>query len=69
MISLSAVARLKNLEAKVPHIKKYMSQNPEKPYTYANADLKICQYLRRHLKIIRQRFHVKTPFIFSDTCT
>ena len=31
MISLSAVARLKNLEAKIPHIKKYMSQNPEKP--------------------------------------
>ena len=31
MISLSAVARLKNLEPKMPHIKKYMSQNPEKP--------------------------------------
>ena len=31
MISLSAVARLKNLEAKMPRIKKYMSQNPEKP--------------------------------------
>ena len=31
MISLSAVARLKNLEAKIPYIKKYMSQNPEKP--------------------------------------
>ena len=31
MISLSAVARLRNLEAKIPHIKKYMSQNPEKP--------------------------------------
>ena len=31
MISLSAVARLKNLETKIPHIKKYMSQNPEKP--------------------------------------
>ena len=30
MISLSAVARLKNLEAKIPHIKKYMSQKPEK---------------------------------------
>ena len=31
MISLSAVGRLKNLEAKMPHIKKYRSQNPEKP--------------------------------------
>ena len=27
-ISLSVVARLKNLEAKIPDIKKYMSQNP-----------------------------------------
>ena len=31
MISLSARARLKNLEAKMPHVKKYVSQNPEKP--------------------------------------
>ena len=31
VISLSAVARLRNLEVKIPHIKKYMSQNPEKP--------------------------------------
>ena len=31
MISLSAVARLKNLEAKIPHIKKYICQNPKKP--------------------------------------
>ena len=31
MISLSAVLRLKNLDAKIPHIKKYMSQNLEKP--------------------------------------
>ena len=29
MVFLSAVARLKNLEAKIPHIKKYMSQNPK----------------------------------------
>ena len=31
MVFLSAVARLKNLEVKIPHIKKYMSQNPKKP--------------------------------------
>ena len=31
LVFLSAVARLKNLEAKIPHIKKYMSQNPKKP--------------------------------------
>ena len=30
MISLRAVARWQNLEAEMPHIKKYMSQNPEK---------------------------------------
>ena len=53
----------------MPHIKKYMSQNPEKPYTFANADLKICQYLRRHLKIICRRFHIKTPFTFSNMST
>ena len=31
MVFLSAEERMKNLEAKMPHIKTYMSQNPEKP--------------------------------------
>ena len=31
---------------------------------YTNADLKICQYLRLHIKIICRRFHNKTPFTF-----
>ena len=30
-ISLKVVARLKNLEVKIPYVKKYMTQNPEKP--------------------------------------
>ena len=31
-----------------------------------NADLKMCQYLRLHMKIICWRFHNKTPFNFWD---
>ena len=31
---------------------------------YTNADLKICQYLRLHMKITCRRFHAKTPFTF-----
>ena len=30
------------------------------------ADLKICQYLPLHMKIICQRFHIKAPFTFWD---
>ena len=43
-----------------------MSQNPEKPERYANADLKIYQCLRHHMKIICPRFHIKAPFTFWD---
>ena len=32
--------------------------------TYTNADLKICHYLRLHMKIICSRFHIITPFTF-----
>ena len=69
MISLSAVGRLKNLEAKIPYIKKYESKPWKTLKSYANADLKICQYLRRHMKIICRRFHIKTPFTFWNMCT
>ena len=31
---------------------------------YINADLKICQYLCLHMKILCWRFHIKTPFAF-----
>ena len=34
-----------------------------------NADFKICQYLRLHMKIICQRFRIKTPFTFWDRRT
>ena len=30
-----------------------------------NADLKICQYLRLHMKIMCRRFHIKTPLLFK----
>ena len=33
---------------------------------YTNADVKICQYLRFHVKIIYGRLHIKTPFTFGD---
>ena len=36
---------------------------------YTNADLKICQYLRIHMKIICWRFHIKTPIAFWDMHT
>ena len=36
---------------------------------YNNAYLKICLYLRLHMKIICWRFHSKTPFIFWDMRT
>ena len=36
---------------------------------YSNADLKICQYLSLHMKIICRRFHIKTPFTFWDMRT
>ena len=29
-----------------------------------NADLRTCQYIRFHIKIICRRFHIKTPFTF-----
>ena len=29
-------------------------------YRYTNVDLKICQYLRLHMKIICRRFHINT---------
>ena len=38
-------------------------------YRYTNADLKICQYLPLHMKIIRRRFHIDTPFTFWDIHT
>ena len=28
---------------------------------YTNADLKICQYPRLHMKITCRRFHIETP--------
>ena len=34
------------------------------PQRYPNADLKICQYLRPHVKIICGRFHLKAAFTF-----
>ena len=34
-----------------------------------NADLKICQYFRLHIKIICWRFHIKTSFTFWDMLT
>ena len=35
-----------------------------------NADLKICQYIRLHMKIIVcRRFHIKTPFTFWEMRT
>ena len=39
------------------------------PEKYSNADLKICQYLRLHMKLICWRFHIKTPFTFWDMRT
>ena len=33
---------------------------------YTNADLKICQYLCLHVKIIYWRFHIKVPLTFWD---
>ena len=36
---------------------------------YTNADLKICQYLRLHMKVICWKFHIKTPFTFWDMRT
>ena len=33
------------------------------------ADVKYCQYLFLHIKIICWRFHIKTPFTFWDMCT
>ena len=37
--------------------------------TYTNADLKICEYLCLHLKIMYWRFHIKIPFTFWDMRT
>ena len=39
------------------------------PQRYTNADLKVCQYLRLHMKIICWRFHIKTSFTFWDMYT
>ena len=36
---------------------------------YTNADLKICQYLRLHMKIIYWNFYIQTPFTFWDIHT
>ena len=33
---------------------------------YTNADLKICQYIRLHMKMISRRLHIKTSFTFLD---
>ena len=38
-------------------------------WRYTNTDLKICQYLRLHLKIICGKFYIRTPFTFWDMCT
>ena len=32
---------------------------------YTNADLKSCQYLRLHIKIISWRLHIKAPLLFE----
>ena len=32
------------------------------PIKYTNANMKICQYLRLHIKIIYQRFRIIVPF-------
>ena len=39
-----------------------------KLYRYTNADLKICQYLYLHMKIICWRSHIKTAFT-CEICT
>ena len=31
-----------------------------------NADLKICQYLLLHMKMIYWKIHIETPFTFWD---
>ena len=36
-------------------------------HRYTNADLKICQYIHLHKKIICQRFHIKT-LLRSEIC-
>ena len=48
-ISVSAVAKSKNLEAKIPHIKTYLSQNPEKPYPLSSS------LYENNLRIIRMK--------------
>ena len=37
-----------------------------KCWWYTNANLKICQCIRLHMKIICWRFHIKTPFTCWD---
>ena len=38
-------------------------------YRYSKADLKICQYLPLHTKMICWRFRIKTRFTLRDMCT
>ena len=38
----------------------------ERVQRYTNANMKICQFLRLLMKIICWRFHIKTPFTFSE---
>ena len=41
----------------------------ETNWRYTNADVKICQYFRLHMKIIWWKFHIKTCFTLWDMCT
>ena len=53
--------------------RKWLSTSSHNPsdlsQRYANADLKILQYLCLHMEIICWRFHIKTPFTFWNMCS
>ena len=73
-----SVQMWKNTDQKKPRIWTLFTQGisligitllHKQPQKYINADLKICQYIRLHVKIIWWRFRIKTPFTFWDMRT
>ena len=66
-----ANVKLKMLNLKAKKKKKILVDSQMNIYRlrYTNADLRICHYLRLHMKIIFWRFHIKTHFTFWDMRT
>ena len=69
MLESNSISNIRNPICMRYANKKNKHLNKQLPCWYTNANLKIRQYLRLHMKIICWIFNIKTPSIFLDMHT